>query len=683
MFIMDTIRSTVGLISIEQKGDPQNPVVRISGLSGNFIVKDMDRVYKTTRVGKHMFNKIGGSYVELPAFFCLELARHLEESLVEGGYRYVSRRTTRQVLDALYEGTWLAKTQAEPSISRFNYKKLEEFVYQPLAYQRTWLEKFEKVNFQMMLNGTILDAAAGSGKTYMGLYVAELSECDHVFVVSPKNALDRVWRSTIQEHIKSKPSVWVSDQREQYNGEKYIVCHYEALPTALHIAGSKEMQGKKICVIIDESHNFNEINSSRTQRVIDLCKITKSEFIIPQSGTPFKAIGSEIVPVLFMIDPTFNQDLASRFKKIYSESAKEALLLLSYRLGLISHRVEKHELGLDKPEILAVKVPVPNGNDFTLKTVGATMEKFVAERATFYEKRQKEDHGEYFRILGEFTKSVVGRDDKVDLEQYNNDVKTIRAYRARECPDELIRANKYEKHVIIPMLSKADTEIFKEVKTIYKYVHLKIQGECLGRVLGRARMDCAIAVASHINLEEYIEQTEKKTLVYTMYVQALEAGMAAMEKKGYKPVAVYAKTNSYMSKTIADFEKDAGINPLFATFHSLSTAVPLTMADMVVMMDVPFRDYILNQTISRINRLGATTKPRIRICELDTGKEPNLSSRTIDILKWSQSQLKRMGFDSPYPITEEQFGTEAMSSNDGFKGGLNTDFEDLFMRPYV
>ena len=52
--------------------------------------------------------------------------------------------------------------------------------------------------------------------------------------------------------------------------------------------------------------------------------------------------------------------------------------------------------------------------------------------------------------------------------------------------------------------------------------------------------------------------------------------------------------------------------------------------------------YQLNQAISRIHRLGSDTQVCINICALDTGNLPNITTRTVDILKWSQEEIEKI-----------------------------------------
>jgi hypothetical protein len=123
------------------------------------------------------------------------------------------------------------------------------------------------------------------------------------------------------------------------------------------------------------------------------------------------------------------------------------------------------------------------------------------------------------------------------------------------------------------------------------------------------------------------------------------------------PMAVYGKTNADLNATIKQFEADIDINPLIATFQSLSTAVPLVMADTMIMLNSPFRTYIYEQAISRIHRLGADTQTTVYVMHLDTGDKPNISTRSADIMQWSKEQVEAiMGITSSFDVTEDGDG---------------------------
>src|SRR5690606_21132995 len=135
-----------------------------------------------------------------------------------------------------------------------------------------------------------------------------------------------------------------------------------------------------------------------------------------------------------------------------------------------------------------------------------------------------------------------------------------------------------------------------------------------------------------------------------------------LKKLGKNPLMVYGATNKNLATNIASFEKDPNVNPLVATFPSLSTAVPLVMADQEIFLNSPFREVELVQAKARIDRLGQDTPVKYVFVYLDTGKEPNISTRSKDILEWSRQQVRAiMGVD---------YSGEADETMDGYVASL-------------
>ena len=108
-------------------------------------------------------------------------------------------------------------------------------------------------------------------------------------------------------------------------------------------------------------------------------------------------------------------------------------------------------------------------------------------------------------------------------------------------------------------------------------------------------------------------------------------------------------------KAVTDFLNNKDINPLIATYKALSTAVPLIAADQQLLIGLPWRDYQLNQAISRIHRLGADTQARINIFGLDSTPDINITDRTFNILTWSQLQVSEItGIENPYRLERDK-----------------------------
>lgn len=689
MKLFDSARSLFGLVNVEVITNPKSHAqIRVSGIKGLLLAKDLQYYYNTIRVSKYIFDKITSNSVTFPAFFALEVLTIMEKIVSSPRTNYTSRHTADIVRKALLSKTWLERLDAKSPQDydkALDLSKLRHFKLQPLEYQSEWLTHFDNTRYALALNGALLDGTPGSGKTMMGLYISECAPVDVSFIITPKNALESVWVNTLQNKLTYQPTIWRSDKPSQYKNERYCVVHYEALGAALAMVMEMVKQGKRCSIVVDESHYFNEMSSERTKLLIEFCKASQSEFIVLQSGTPFKAIGAEIVPALHCIDATFSEDLAERFKKLYAASATEALQLLRRRLGYITYVVPYTAVKLAEPIIENIQVKSPNGSQFTLEFVAAEMAQFVNDRTQYYRSRKAQDERDFHAILQRFISNPKNR--TVEYEQYLEDLKVIRRGDLRAAKDNIVRANAYERTTIIPALSAEDAKLFKEVKTIYKYVVMKIQGECLGRVLGKKRAECSVEIARCVDYEKYIESTTKKTLVFTTYVDALQAAKDRTMELDYKPMTIYGETNKNLPAILAQFEKDEALNPMIATYHSLSTAVPMTTCDVLLAIDVPYRSYVLTQAIARIRRLGADTQTYVYIANLDTDGVPNLSTRTIDILKWSQSQIERItGVAPPFEISDAKVSLEAMAlakealNDDHF---VEIDFEKAFMANLV
>jgi SNF2 family DNA or RNA helicase len=415
-------------------------------------------------------------------------------------------------------------------------------------------------------------------------------------------------------------------------------------------------------IVLDESHNLNEIKSQRTQLFIELCKKTGCKNIIPASGTPVKAMGAELIPLLTVLDPLFTDRVQERYRKIFGKDGNKGLDILKNRMGMISHKIEKSALKLDKPIMKRLPVKMPTGDLYTLDAIRKVMEAFIQERVEFYKKRRKDDERFWERCLVLHEDTLRAAAQKMEYKKYRETLKTVIATPdPRYIGEEIAYTNLYEKKYFEPSLPKEMIKEFRDIKSIIKYTKLKIQGECLGRVLGRKRIECHVEMVKYIDFKGVADTTEKKTLVFTSFVEALTAAAAVCTSAGMSPLVVYGKTNNELASIVGKFEKDEKLNPLIATYNSLSTAVPLVMADTMIMINAPFRAYIQEQAISRIHRIGADTQTSVYQAFLDTGDKPNISTRSSEILAWSMEQVEAiMGIKSPFAVAEsmEDFEVE-------------------------
>lgn len=640
----------------------------VSGIRAKDIVRDMDKHWKTTRITQNIFNTVSGSSFSFYKFFAPEIM-YILENIKNYRYRWTSVRAINGIIESLMANTWLKDTipTAPGSVpGRLDFTKLKNLKFTPKDYQ---LEYFKNYSFrldQYDLKGDLIAAAAGTGKTYTTSAIAEMLNAELIVVFCPKAVLESVWVESINEMFKTPQTIWHSGKPMSYEGQRWIVCHYDAMPKLQEIFQNPESYvGKKIVTILDESHNMNDPNSARSLQYQAMVKLLGSVNNIMGSGTPVKALGAEIITLLRVVDPLFTPQVEGVFKKMYGKEASKGLDIIRHRLGLVSYKVEKSEAdeSLLPPIMRPYPIKVPDGERFTLPAIRKVMEAFIKERTAYYQKRRDQDLRFWDECVKIARSGLKDRQSVIQFDEYLHLVHLIsRTPDPRYLGDEMKRANAYEKNVFEKLLPQKLINQFRDVKSVVKYVNLKIQGEVLGRVVGGMRIEANVAMVPHIDWVGVVESTLKKTIMFTSFVEAVDTAEAHTIKLGMRPLVVYGKNTNDLPNHVKRFDSDPGLNPLLATYASLSTGVRLTIADTMILLNSPFRAYILEQAISRIYRLGQDSQTYVYQCTLDTGEVPNISTRSADILAWSTEQVESiLGVKSPF-VEGDTFGIAALES---------------------
>lgn len=672
-------KGLLGLITVEESGKS----IIIEGIPMNNVLYDMSSEFRTSRLGKYMLSSVSSRRAVFNRFFAIDVL-YMLESLAKSPHTRCSSRVYTQVANLMREETWLRQLCTDvrkPDI--LDFSRVSEINLPLLKHQREFLEFYNRSVPSHSLKGMLLAAAPGSGKTITGLALASCLEADAVIIVSPKNAVERVWAATIRDNLVKKPDYWYSTSGTRPPlGLRYYVFHYESLAEATWLASKSKW--RKPVIILDESHNFNETTSLRTQTFIELCQSTNCNHVLWSSGTPIKAVGYEAIPLLRTIDPYFDQNAEKRFRKIFTKSKSGANDILANRLGYITFKVDKTVVA-GTVHIEEYNVKIPTGTDYTLDAIREKMRKFIAERREFYDKNMSAYIAYYNRCLSLYETEIDDIERTGDYRLYQQYVAIIRkGYDARQHGEMAKFCNRYELQYIIPTLPEEHRKKFKEVRTIIKYVQLKIMGEALGGILGKARAQCHVDMIPGMGIPEFIESIEKKTIIFTSYVEVADKMVEYLTKLGYKPALVHGGTNKDLPEIVRRFGDDKSINPLVATYQSLSTAVPLIMANGIVMTNAPFRDYEEKQAIARCDRLGQDRPVYIRKTFLDTNNEPNISTRSKDILEWSEDMVASiMGVETPPDLstTLESFADntqiEMTESAKRFSASIRDKFPSL------
>lgn len=654
------LKSVFGIATISER---DNTYV-VEGISTDRLVKYINRTYDTTKITRNMFIEISTSRISFPKFFLVEflfmLTQMTEDKKAPGQIKRLATRLITQIYTTTYASKFNDDTPV-PDI--LDFSRLKNLKMKPMDAQMAFLKVYNKLVSRYSLRGYLASMPPGTGKTFTSICLGECLDADLRIYIVPKNSLDRVWRAALYENFDPKTVYIVNDPGPVPLDPKvtHYVFHYEALEQALSLVYKKV--ARKTFITLDECHNMNDIKSQRTLKFLDLCEKATDVNILWMSGTPLKALGSEVIPLLKSIDPFFDDDAAERFGKIFGMKKATALEILNNRMGLVTFKIPKKMVVEAEPIIDYVSVKLPNSDRYTLEVIQRDIQTYIIERQAYYKKNFTMYEQMYEDCLSSYYSTLTTTKDKDEFNYYRKLVNIIKKnYDPMVYKAEITWCNKYEDKKIIPVLNNQEKKDFRSSKTVIKCLHLKIQGEALGNILGKRRAECHTAMTQAVmdRIVDIVEDADKKTVIFSSFVETMTAAFGGFKGRGYEPLMVYGGTNAQLNLIIREFELNASYNPLCATYKSLSTAVPLIMANTMILLDEPFRDYIYDQAISRINRLGQDTQTYVYKLTLDTGNKPNISTRSADILEWSRQQIAAIMGDANTSINLDEYMDRAL-----------------------
>ena len=657
--------------------DTNKDIMTIRGLFGfNFRNLLEQKVLNRDRL-KQVFITYGATEISFYTFFALEI-RVVLNAFLELPYRK-DTVVIKNTIECIETNTWLNNI-GKHFEDTFDYSIIKQkMTYDLLPHQTAWFHEYDSSKKRHNRRGRLLAAVQGSGKTNMALTLAELLKSNKILIICPKQALETVWINSIQNELyKTSQPYYSSLDKREYNNERIIVYHYESINEISKLV--KYIKGKDTTIIVDESHNMNELTSKRTLSLLQICEEINSDNILLLSGSPIKAMPLEMLPMIELLDKGFNAIIKNRFIKLYRNMPNILKPAIQERYTGYRTFVAKDELKL--PEIVteSINIKLPNAKEYTLDAIKVKMKDYTEKRF----KELNDNFNVYETTYNELylkakTNLINDGMKERDFLLYEASIIKIKAaYKDRKLMyigDTLIYANVFENETIKSVLAPEEKKLFNEAKTIVKYLKLKIQGEVLGNVVGRERINCHMDLAKYIDYKSLINSTNKKSIIFSNYIDVCEIANQTVTKIGYTTTKVYGNDTKYLNEHVSLFmKKDNDINPLVATYKSLSTAVPLIAANVMIFIDMPFRNYIYEQAVARIHRLGQDEIVFLYQIHLDTGDIPNINSRNIDIIEWSKKMVEELtGYSSDMEIIK----------NEGTDEGRKTIFLDEYISSFT
>lgn len=579
---------------------------------------------------------------KLPIFFKFELIKLLESALSSRSKYGIRTRYCKQLLEDLKP---MIDIELDDNIDRDHLDDVMAFKI--LDHQEVAIKKYFEFKHILGYRGMLLHGSPGTGKTAMSLFIMEglKDKLDKVIIICPLATVNDVWgRSLSGERgsvYKDKQSYWIAKDGRPYNNEKFIVCHYEALEKLQ--AFLPRIIGDKIGVIIDESHNVNEQNSKRTTLSLDLVNKLKTDNVLLLSGTPIKSGFRELATIIKFLDSDFTPEMEKIYYTIYKNPSTTMEKILRERYSGYATVIEKSALKLDPINNVNIKIKVPDKElePYTLTSIRKALKEYV-------ERRLKELDA----LMPEYVQLYINTRDmaleknrhvsKSDINTYKDYVEKIKTTKDLwTVKEEMEFVRKFDEREILPFLDGQDKKDFREARVVYKYPILKVTGEALANVIGRARINCHRDLIKYLDLGKIIESGSKKTIIFSNYIDVCNKALEKCTELKYKPISVFGDTTKSLYKNVEIFINNSDINPLITTYKSLSTGVNLTAADTIVCIDMPFRMYIYEQTIARAWRLGQDRQVTIYSVTIDT-PIPNINSRNIDIIKFFKEEVEKL-----------------------------------------
>lgn len=590
-------------------------------------------------------------------FFIPELVFILQRAVRD----YYAPANFTAVCNAVIENTWYKNTQTEMT-TEVDMRAVLNAKRKPLPYQQEFIEKiYYQKKTQFQLKGYLLAFEPGLGKTTTSILLSEGLHKKHVIVIAPKSVVKNVWPTEIEETLDNK-KIWIIDDNiNNITPEtNFVIINYEAIDKIIDRV-NKVFDKSSTMIVVDECHNFKDIKSQRTNSLINLATLMECKDILLMSGTPIKALGVECMPIFKLLDNFYDAKVEDSLKEFcrYPKIMNE---LLHNRLGIMMFRKLKEEV-LTLPNKIEedISIKLTNGDEYTLEIVKQKARAFYEERLTYYKQHKKEFEKDFLDCLAYFEDHCLAPNEYAEYSEYRKKVKIIREMNIKSgfglggnLGIMIKEVNDYDKQVIVPRLPNDLKKKFRNSKTVYKYVTLKVTGEVIGILINdlRKKMTSQLIGTEVINV---IKHAKKKTILFSNYSDSLVEAVNKCKANGLKPMLIDGSNSTEAKTLVAKFKQDDSINPLVASIKVMSTGHTINEANTVVFLNVPFRSVDYEQARDRCYRIGQDTDVYIYRLVLDTGKDPNLSTRMQDILAWSKDQFGQIvdGADSSDEMISE------------------------------
>lgn len=549
-------------------------------------------------------------------------------------------------------------------------KPLKDFAVQPTDYQLDFIKQYPKLKYEHDLDGYLLSFDQGLGKTFTAIAIAECLHKELIYIVCP-NTIKDSWALEIKKYYKkySDEKLWrkevyasgVSGYKYYKDSTKFVIINQESITNIFACIDQK----KNSMIIVDECQNFRGLHTKRVGELLQLKKLSGSKDCLLMSGTPIKALASELAPALLMIDPHFTPEAANKFDEVFSNRKTDLSSIAAMRFRRVIYRKLKKDTSLKLPEkkIDELRLNIPDPDRFCitafrediaelyhkeyharlksgLYTYNKKNQYYRASAGSYDFEKEKKTFSDLIYKYSHVSKLVA--DDYLNyVFQSGIDKHTltkVRYYNIDNNYDNFIKLymNKIKDPAEKKILDRFDG--FRGWKIAAKSAYMS----AFGKVYSKMQNECFAEIWKN-NSQEIIDMISKntnKTIIFTYFAPTAEYIAKDLTKKGMSNILITGETSA-REKVIKRFKEDPKTRVLVATVQTLGLGVTLTEADQVFFFGTPWRDADYQQAIDRVHRIGQTNTVHIYNVILQSAQQ-NITQRMREVMEWSADMTNQI-----------------------------------------
>lgn len=633
-------------IDVEYDGD----WIILRGMNSAAFLSDVARIYKyrfdpeNLNKGK-MFFKIVQSGVMIKK---LSFAFHKWFSvemyyMFEKLYDITQRSQYKEIVDLLMKQPNVAR-YFTPLLSlpvqytnRINKLKMKLF-----PYQEHFIETYYNAKKRLNLDGYILAFGMGLGKTFTAIATAYVMNIIPTIITAPRSTLDG-WKKSI---INIIPNIKPEEIKISYEYNpskdaipwKFFICNYERLDQALDY--SKYAINKPIGLLCDEAHNFRNLDTNRTKMLVNLKNSLDIHDIIAISGTPILSLASELISIMKLIDPEFDDTASLIFNRIYSSSQYNTISgsVLRNRFNMyIEQRKQEDSIKLPPKERYTVEVKLHDPKPYLVSTMKANVWKYVNEHFKEYQSIAKPSLNEWESLIK--NPIITENFSKEDIEMYHNAV-ILKFNNPRDLESANI-INNFEKELLKPL----DQKFYKELWTLRRRAtswSMMLIGKALGIYYTKQKINLiSQMVKENVNeIAKIINEAEMKTIIFSTFIEPLYSIKDALEEQGIGCILHSGQDDIRVTRE--RFQNDSSIKALLGTIGSIGVGTDglQYIANVEIFVNRHFRDAINQQVEARTWRRGQSFPVKFYYFKLNTDNEPNILDSEEAISNWSREIVR-------------------------------------------